>query len=106
GFYWVFFNPIQKLGASGSLYSIADYFQFNTVLLDPVSKTAPEQQVRDMTGMARARGLKMMIDLVVNHCAMDSALTRAHPEWFVRQPDGKVACASCQHEGKKVVWRD
>lgn len=27
GFNWVYVNPIQKLGASRSLYSIADYFQ-------------------------------------------------------------------------------
>ena len=35
GFDWVFVNPIQKLGRSGSLYSIADYFAINPVLLRP-----------------------------------------------------------------------
>ncbi len=59
-----------------------------------------------MTEAAHSAGLKVMIDLVINHCAMDSALTREHPEWFVLEADGKVANSSCMHNGEKVVWRD
>lgn len=106
GFNWVYVNPIQQLGSSRSLYSIADYFQFNPALLDPASAAPPEAQCRQMIEQARAAGLKMMIDLVINHCAYDSPLTREHPEWFVREPDGRIANASCQHNGEKVVWRD
>src|SRR5208337_1029193 len=86
GFDWVFVNPIQQLGASRSLYSIADYFRFNPALLDPASDASPDEQVRQMTAQAHAAGLKMMMDLVINHCAMDSPLTREHPEWFLREP--------------------
>jgi starch synthase (maltosyl-transferring) len=32
-FDWGFLNPIQLPGASGSLYSIADYFRINPALL-------------------------------------------------------------------------
>src|ERR1035438_10592713 len=66
GFDWVFVNPIQQPGASRSLYSIADYFQINPVLLDSHSAAPPDEQVRQMTAAARAGGLKMMIDLVIN----------------------------------------
>ena len=38
GFDWVFLNPVQKPGASGSLYSTADYFQLNPLLLDQGSR--------------------------------------------------------------------
>ncbi|HWW00830.1 MAG TPA: alpha-amylase family glycosyl hydrolase [Candidatus Acidoferrum sp.] len=106
GFDWVFVNPIQRLGASGSLYSIADSFSFNPVLLDPASAASPEEQVRQMLADAQAAGLKAMIDLVLNHCAIDSPLTRQHPEWFVREPNGHIANASCQHERRTVVWKD
>ena len=106
GFDWIYVNPIQRPGASRSLYSIADYFQINPVLLDPHSAAAPEAQVRQMTAAARAGGLKMMIDLVINHSAIDSPLTRKHPEWFVREPNGRVANACCQNNGEKVVWTD
>ena len=47
GFDWVFVNPIQQLGASGSLYSIADYFQFNPLLLDASSAASPEEHLEN-----------------------------------------------------------
>jgi starch synthase (maltosyl-transferring) len=106
GFDWIFVNPIQQLGASQSLYSIADCFQFNPALLDPANAATPEDQVRQMLEQARAAGLKVMIDLVINHCAIDSPLTKEHPEWFVREPDGRVANAFCMHNRQKVVWKD
>ncbi len=106
GFDWVFVNPIQHPGASRSLYSIADYFRINPVLLDPRTPASPEEQVKQMIADARAAGLKVMIDLVVNHCAIDAPLTREHPEWFVREADGRIANACCQHNGDKVVWSD
>ena len=106
GFDWIFVNPIQQSGASRSLYSIADYFRINPALLDPQSAAPPEDQVRQMVAQARASGLKMMIDLVINHAAIDSRLTSEHPEWFLREPDGRVANSFCQHNGEKVVWKD
>jgi starch synthase (maltosyl-transferring) len=106
GFDWVFVNPIQLPGASKSLYSIADYFQINPLFLDKSSAAAPDEQARKMIADARAAGLKVMIDLVINHCAVDSALTREHPEWFVRDSSGRIANAGCQDNGEKVVWKD
>jgi starch synthase (maltosyl-transferring) len=106
GFDWVFINPIQALGASKSLYSIADYFGYNSLFLDGQTAAAPEEQVRMMIQQARKSGLKVMIDLVINHCAIDSPLTLKHPEWFVRTTDGRVANSCCQHNGETVVWSD
>ena len=106
GFDWVYVNPIQQTGSSRSLYSIADYFSFNSDLLDPASSTAQEEQVRGMMGEAHSSGLKVMIDLVINHCAADSPLTQEHPEWFVREPDGRIANSFCLHNGEKVIWKD
>ena len=106
GFTWVFINPIQRTGASGSLYSIADYFEINSALLDPGSTLLATEQVRRMTAQARSAGLKVMLDLVINHCAIDSPLTQQHPEWFVHEPDGQIANSGCQHNGEKVVWKD
>ena len=47
GFNWVFINPIQRPGESGSLYSIADYYDFNPVLVDPKSKKGPQEQAKE-----------------------------------------------------------
>jgi starch synthase (maltosyl-transferring) len=106
GFDWVFVNPIQLPGASRSLYSIADYSRYHPAVLDGVGVGTPEDQVRHMTNAAASAGLKVMIDLVINHSAIDSHLTREHPEWFLREGDGRVANASCNHNGDRVVWKD
>ena len=106
GFDWVYVNPIQQLGASRSLYSISDYFRLNPAFVAVADPLSADEQCRQMINTGRAAGLKFMIDLVINHCAVDSPLTREHPEWFVREPDGRVANAWCQHGTEKLVWLD
>jgi starch synthase (maltosyl-transferring) len=106
GFDWIFVNPIQRLGRSGSLYSIADYLQINPALLTPRARKSPEDQVRAMTAEARGLGLRLMIDLVINHCAVDSELVRTHPNWFVRDGNAVANPFCVEADGNKVVWRD
>ncbi|HDH04914.1 MAG TPA: alpha-amylase [Nitrospirae bacterium] len=106
GFNWIFVNPVHLPGFSGSLYSIKDYFSFNPLLIDPLSEKTPEEQIRDTIRAAEGLGLRMMIDLVINHCAVDSGLIRQHPDWFQWERKGKVANPFCDENGKKVVWGD
>jgi len=106
GFDWIFVNPVQKPGYSGSLYSIVDYFQLHPLLADPESRLPLEQQIKATLAQAGKLGLQVMVDLVINHCAFDSELTRQHPEWFVREGDGSIAHPFCMEDGHKVVWGD
>ncbi|MBU0484951.1 MAG: alpha-amylase [Proteobacteria bacterium] len=105
GFTWIFVNPVQKTGASGSLYSIADYFALNPAFVSSRSKKKPERQLADCVKDARGKGVSMMVDLVISHCAADSSLVKDHPKWFVWER-GKVAHPFCNENGKKVVWKD
>lgn len=106
GFDWLFVNPIQQLGRSGSLYSIADYFRINPAFVDPRSRKSPEAQVRDMVTTAEGLGQRVMIDLVINHCAIDSSLVKDHPEWFVTDDHGHVVNPWCMEGHERVVWHD
>jgi starch synthase (maltosyl-transferring) len=47
-----------------------------------------------------------MVDLVINHCAADSPLLSAHPQWFLWDEPGKVSHPFCDENGVKVVWKD
>ena len=106
GFDWVFVNPIQPPGQSGSLYSIRDYFAVNPALLTPGSRKRPETQIKEMVKVAEKLGLRLMIDLVINHCAVDSPLTQQHPDWF-RREGGRIAHPFCvEEDGTRVVWED
>jgi starch synthase (maltosyl-transferring) len=106
GFNWLFVNPIQRVGTSGSLYSIADYFDFNPLLVDGESEKKPEAQVKDMIMAAEKLGLKVMVDLVINHCAADSDLVKSHAAWFLHESDGSIAHPFAYEDQKKVVWKD
>lgn len=106
GFNWIFVNPIQRPGLSGSLYAIKDYFAFNPLFVDEESDRDPREQVRRMIDTAERLGLRVMIDLVINHCSVDSNLIETHPEWFEWQSKDEVAHPFAKQDGKKVVWGD
>ncbi len=106
GFNWIFVNPVQYPGFSGSLYSTKDYFRFNDLLIDRDCGIQPEEQLREVVRKAEKLGLRMMIDLVINHCAVDSGLIREHPEWFQWEKNGRISHPFAKENGRKVVWGD
>jgi starch synthase (maltosyl-transferring) len=106
GFNWIFVNPVNLPGLSGSLYSIKDYFSLNPLLIGRNNDKSPEDQIKETIRMAEKLGLRMMIDLVINHCSIDSMLIKKHPEWFQWQKKGRVAHPFAKENGKKVVWKD
>lgn len=106
GFNWIFVNPVQRPGKSGSLYSISDYYDYHPLLVDGRSKSSAEAELVSAIQKANELGMQVMIDLVVNHCSVDSELISQHPKWFAREADGRVANPFCIENNKKVVWRD
>jgi len=105
GFDWIFINPIQYPGYSGSLYSIKDYFRLNPLFVDGAGPAESAAEFKRMAEEAQALGLKLMVDLVVSHCAFDSELITEHPGWF-RKEHGKIVHPFCMENRKKVVWKD
>jgi starch synthase (maltosyl-transferring) len=108
GFDWVYVNPIHETGGSGSLYAVSDYYRLNPLLRGDDSRS-DDEVVRDAVSAAAARGLSMMFDLVINHTANDSALTRERPQWYARASDGSIEAPSAvdpDDEEKVTVWGD
>lgn len=107
-FNWIFLNPIHPPGLSGSLYAVKDYFRINP-LFHPESGEDPEAALKHFIQEAENRGLKVMLDLVINHTAIDSPLVQEHPEWYAKNADGSI-----KHPGaidpadatKVTVWGD
>ncbi len=106
GFDWLYVNPVQLPGKSGSLYSIKDYFDFNPLLIDSSDARSSVDQAKAAFHAAEQQGLKVMMDLVINHCAADSKLLDQHPDWFHWEHDGQVKHPSCDEDGQQVVWED
>ena len=106
GFDWLFVNSLQRPGASGSIYSIAGYFDLNPALIDPTDPRPGEEQLRSIIAQARDSGLRPMTDLVIDHCAADSQLVSEHPEWLAFDSAGALIHPSFEDDGNTVVWVD
>ncbi|MEA2064421.1 MAG: alpha-amylase family glycosyl hydrolase [Gemmatimonadota bacterium] len=108
GFNWIFVNPVTTPGLSGSLYAVKDYFSLNERLVDSSSGDSPRSQLESMLETAHGLGLKVMLDLVINHTAIDSPLVTEHPEWYKRDKKGRIRHPGVKEEGKKkkTVWGD
>ena len=78
-------HPIgEKLrkGNYGSPYAIRDYYA-----VDPNYGTVDD--VKKLVAEAHKRGLKVIMDLVVNHTSWDSVMM-AHPEFYKKDENGKI----------------
>jgi starch synthase (maltosyl-transferring) len=89
GFDWVFPNPFHCPGFSGSLYAVKDYYRLHPLVRGDSDASADERLRRFLAAAQKAQ-LSVMMDLVVNHTAKDSALVEEHPSWCLRDETGEV----------------
>jgi len=106
-FNWVFVNPFHYPGFSGSLYSIKDYYKINPLLVSERSSKSPMDQLKKTVEETKKLGLNMIMDLVINHTAVDSLLVKHHPAWYLWNPEGTVKNPSVWEGDRCVaVWGD
>jgi starch synthase (maltosyl-transferring) len=105
GFDWVFMNPFHQSGFSGSLYSVQDYYAVDRRLIDPAGGD-PFAQLAQVIAWCRELGLRPMMDLVINHTAIDSPLVIEHPDWYKRDANGEPVRPGAQDGDQWVVWGD
>ena len=104
GFNWIYVNPINYPGFSASLYATKDYYKLNPIFA-PVD--APEKNkfsfapFRQFITDCHAIGMRVMVDLVINHTAVDSDLVKEHPDWYMH----KWAVVS-KESGRVVFYLD
>jgi len=107
-FDWVYVNPFHLTGGSGSLYAVADYRRLNP-LLRGADDREDDDILRDFFTAAHARGLSVMMDLVINHTANDGALVQRHPQWYRHDATGNIVSPSAvdpDDPSKVTVWGD
>ncbi|MBI5533137.1 MAG: alpha-amylase [Deltaproteobacteria bacterium] len=108
GFDWVFINPFHYPGFSGSLYAVKDYYRLHP-LVQGDSRESPEELLSTFVRAAQRRGLRVAMDLVINHTSKDSLLAEQHPEFFEHEKDGSLRSPSAidPADSRKVtVWGD
>lgn len=108
GFNWILLNPVHYPGFSGSLYAVKDFYRLNPLFI-PDGCADPMEELRRTVAAMHGQGLRVMMDLVVNHTSKDSPLIKDHPSWFRKDSDGYVVSPSAidPADSRKVtVWGD
>ncbi|MBV9861300.1 MAG: DUF3416 domain-containing protein [Alphaproteobacteria bacterium] len=104
----VYVNPFHYPGFSGSLYAVKDYYRLNPRFRGDATAD-DDDLLRGFTEAAARQGLRVIMDLVVNHTSKDSELVARHPDWFARGHDGEVLSPFAidpADTSRKTVWGD
>ena len=85
----IWFMPIHPIGAQGKKGTLGcPYANRDYRTVNPEYGTMEDFQ--HLVDEIHARGMKCIIDVVYNHTSPDANLTREHPEFFYRKPDGSM----------------
>lgn len=79
-------HPIgEKLrkGTLGSPYAVRDYYGINP-------EFGATNDFKRLVAEAHQRGLKVILDVVLNHSAWDNVLITQHPEFYQQDASGKI----------------
>src|SRR5712671_3077940 len=108
GFNAVYVNPFHYPGFSGSLYAVKDYYRLNPRLRAGEADD-DDTLLHGFTEAARGHGLRVIMDLVVNHTSRDSDLVASRPHWFARDARGNIVSPHATDPAdptQKTVWGD
>ena len=85
----VYLNPFHYPGFSGSLYAVKDYYRLNPRFRGR-ARRSDDELLSGFTEAAGRQGLRVIMDLVVNHTSKDSELVARRPDWFARGEGGEM----------------
>jgi glycosidase len=74
---------VNRKGTFGPPYSVQNYR-----LINP--EFGNEQDFRQLVRECHLRGMRVIIDWVANHTAFDHPWTQQNPQWYTRDPQGRI----------------
>ncbi|KMQ50247.1 Alpha-amylase [Chitinispirillum alkaliphilum] len=86
----IYVNPFHAVGGSDSLYAVKDYFKLNSQFLPKGASTEDFKPLEKFTSECKKKGIKVHMDLVINHTANESDLITQHPQWFKKDHNGNI----------------
>jgi hypothetical protein len=108
GFNTVHLLPVTKMDLSESPYAAEDLFSIDPSFLDPADPRGGLDQFEDFVRAAREKGIRLCLDLVLNHIGISSQMAGRCPEWIVEDKNEKngLLRAGCWHMNKWIKWGD
>lgn len=89
GFDFIYLLPIHergvlnRKGTYGSPYAIKDYYSID-------ANIGTMEDFESFISKAHSLGLKVMMDIVINHSACDSVYVKTHPEFYLKDEKGNI----------------
>ena len=91
-----------RFGRYGSPYAALDLTAIDPALVEFDRRTTGIDQFRELTYGMHLQGGRVFLDIVINHTGWGSVLQEKHPEWFLREADGRFASPGAWG----VTWED
>jgi len=102
GFNALHILPFTQMGSSESPYSSADLFSIDE------SFGSSMDEFRSFAEEAEELGIKICLDIVLNHVNNENIICREHAQWLTAdsgRPDG-MKRAGCYHHDSWISWED
>lgn len=95
-------TTFAKFGRFGSPYACQDLVAIDPALVEFDKRTTGVEQFKELAYAVHSRGGRVILDVVINHTGWGSTLFENHPDWFLREHDGKFASPGAWG----TVWED
>jgi len=108
GFNAVHLLPVTRMGSSESPYSAVNLFELDPSFLDPDDNNDGITQFEGFVEEAKKLGIKLFLDIVVNHISNESNLANDCSDWIVKDSNEKdgLKRAGCTHNNSWIKWED
>ncbi|MGH7940272.1 MAG: amylo-alpha-1,6-glucosidase [Limisphaerales bacterium] len=91
-----------RFGRFGSPYAALDLTAIDPALVEFDRRTTGVDQFCELTRAAHSMGVRLFLDIVINHTGWGSVLQENCPEFFLKNPDGQFASPGAWG----TVWED
>ena len=79
-----------RMGRFGSPFAALSFTEVDPALAEFDPRATPVEQFIELVDAVHARQGRVIIDIAINHTGWAARLHEAHPEWLVRNPDGRI----------------
>ncbi len=91
-----------KMGRFGSPYASLSFTMVDPALAEFDSHATPLEQFVELIDGVHVRGGKILMDIAINHTGWAAELHADHPEWLLREKDGRIEMPGAWG----VLWAD
>ena len=91
-----------RMGRFGSPYAALSFTAVDSALAEFDSRATPLEQFIELVDAIHERQASIFIDIAINHTGWAAGLHETHPQWLVRDSDGKIEMPGAWG----VVWAD